>query len=190
VRYTHFGEGSYGKTEAAIRSLLAEAGDDKLGPTARPRGELLAPGSDATPETYLGAAKAKSFSPVGPRPGTHDYVVANPKSLPRSVFSLGGRWTVSDEAATADRGATVRARLVAKGIFLVLSSKDGRPRRVRVLLDGRPVPAAAAGSDVHGGLVTVRRQRLYNLVRLPSTEEHVLTLLVDRGVSGYAFTFR
>jgi hypothetical protein len=127
---------------------------------------------------------------VGPRRGTHDYVVANAPSLPQSVFSLGGRWTIDDEAARAVRHATLRARLVAKGVFLVLSSKDGRPRRVHVSLDGRPVSAGEAGDDVHNGAVTVRRQRLYNLVRLPRTEEHVLTLRVDRDVSGYAFTFR
>jgi hypothetical protein len=61
---------------------------------------------------------------------------------------------------------------------------------VRVLLDGVPISAAQAGSDVHGGVVTVRRQRLYHLVRLRRTEDHVLTLRVDPGVSGYAFTFR
>jgi hypothetical protein len=59
-----------------------------------------------------------------------------------------------------------------------------------VSLDGRPVSAAEAGDDVHDGAVTVRRQRLYHLVRLPRSEEHVLTLRVDRDVSGYAFTFR
>ena len=37
--------------------------------------------------------------------------------------------------------------------------------------------------------MTVRRQRLYRLVKLDSTEEHVLTLRFDAGVSGYAFTF-
>ena len=31
VRYTHFGEGEYEATERAIRSLLAEAGHDRLG---------------------------------------------------------------------------------------------------------------------------------------------------------------
>jgi cytochrome c biogenesis protein CcdA/thiol-disulfide isomerase/thioredoxin len=190
VRYTHFGEGDYEETEAAIRALLAEAGRRHLGGAARTRGELLTAGRDATPETYLGAARAQSFSPVGPRAGTHDYALAGPKSLPRSVFSLGGRWTVDDESARAVRRATLRARLVGKGVFLVLSSKDDRPRRVRVSLDGRPVGAAEAGSDVHDGAVTVRRQRLYHLVRLPRTEEHVLTLRVERDVSGYAFTFR
>jgi cytochrome c biogenesis protein CcdA/thiol-disulfide isomerase/thioredoxin len=190
VRYTHFGEGGYEQTEAAIRALLAEAGQRRLGRAARARGGLMTPGREATPETYLGAAKAQGFSPVGPRPGTHDYALAGPRSLPRSVFSLGGRWAVDDESARAVRRATLRARLVAKGVFLVLSSEDGRPRRVRVLLDGVPISAAQAGSDVHDGVVTVRRQRLYHLVRLRRTEDHVLTLRVDRDVSGYAFTFR
>jgi hypothetical protein len=59
-----------------------------------------------------------------------------------------------------------------------------------VSLDGKPVSAAQAGSDVHDGAAIVRRQRLYHLVRLRDTQEHVLTLRVDPGVSGYAFTFR
>jgi hypothetical protein len=58
-----------------------------------------------------------------------------------------------------------------------------------VRLDGRPISAALAGDDVHDGVVTVRRQRLYALVRLRSIQDHVLTLRLDPGVSGYAFTF-
>jgi hypothetical protein len=58
-----------------------------------------------------------------------------------------------------------------------------------VLLDGRPISAADAGADVHGGVVTVRRQRLYSLVALPSDQRHPLSLRFAPGVSGYAFTF-
>jgi cytochrome c biogenesis protein CcdA/thiol-disulfide isomerase/thioredoxin len=190
VRYSHFGEGDYEQTEAAIRALLADGGRRRLGAAARTRGRLLRPGHGSTAETYLGASRAQSFSPTGPRRGTHDYAIAAPGALPRSVFSLGGRWAVDDDAARAVRGAALRARIVAKGVFLVLSSKDGRPRRVHVSLDGKPVSAARAGADVHGGTVIVRRQRLYHLVRLRGTQEHVLTLRIDPGVSGYAFTFR
>ncbi len=32
-------------------------------------------------------------------------------------------------------------------------------------------------------------QRLYDLVDLPSVSRHLLRLRLDRGVSGYAFTF-
>jgi hypothetical protein len=71
----------------------------------------------------------------------------------------------------------------------VLSSPGDSPRRIRVDLDGKPIPARAAGEDVAGGVVTVRRQRLYRLVRLPKVEQHVLTLRLDPGIAGYAFTF-
>ena len=37
--------------------------------------------------------------------------------------------------------------------------------------------------------VTVRRQRLYELVSLPRAGEHRLNLRVEPGVAGYAFTF-
>jgi hypothetical protein len=60
---------------------------------------------------------------------------------------------------------------------------------MRVLLDGRPIPDSIAGSDVHGGVVDITAQRLYNLVDLPKVEKHVLTLEPEKGVMAYAFTF-
>jgi hypothetical protein len=60
---------------------------------------------------------------------------------------------------------------------------------MQVLLDGRPIPPAVAGSDVHGGRVEVDAQRLYELVDLPRVEHHVLTLRPQPGAMGYSFTF-
>jgi hypothetical protein len=192
VRYVHFGEGEYRETEAAIRALLREAGDRRLGATARPRGQVETVGRRATPETYLGSARAKGFAPAGPKDGTHDYTAAEPRDLPLNAFSLGGRWRVDRESARAVRAASITARVFGRAVHLVLSS-DGdravRPRRVRVELDGRPIRADAAGDDVRGATVTVRGQRLYRLVKLDSPGEHVLTLRLDPGVSGFAFTF-
>lgn len=188
VRYVHFGEGEYAQTERAIRALLAEAGRRRLGATARPR-HVERVGRQATTETYLGSARAEGFVPVRPAAGTRDYRAARPGSLAQSSFSLGGRWRVDRESARAVRGATITARVVARAVHLVLGSAGGRPRRVAVRLDGRPITPADAGADVHGGVVTVRRQRLYRLVRLRRTEDHVLQLRVDPGVSAYAFTF-
>ena len=93
------------------------------------------------------------------------------------------------ESARAVFGATITARVVGGAVYLVLASEGNRPRRVRVELDGRPITRDAAGDDVRGGAVTVRRQRLYHLVKLDSPGEHVLTLRFDAGVSGFAFTF-
>ena len=186
VRYVHFGEGDYDKTESAIRSLLAEAGAERLGGHAKV-GATETVGSEATPETYLGSARAHGWLPGKPRDGTRTY--AAPRALPESRFALDGRWYVDAEFAEAVRGAALEADVVGKGVYLVLSSRGGRARRVRVELDGRPIRPADAGADVHGGRVTVRGQRLYRLVQLDETERHRLTLRFAPGVAGYAFTF-
>ena len=189
VRYVHFGEGEYRETEAAIRTLLAEAGHRRLGAPAKLQGTIETVGRRATPETYLGTARAQSFSPVGPRDGTHDYTAASPASLRQSVFSLGGRWAIDRESARAVHGASIIARVVGRAVYLVLSSAGDRPRRVRVELDGRAIRARDAGADVRGATVTVRGQRLYSLVKLARPGEHVLALRLASGVSAYAFTF-
>ena len=64
VRYTHFGEGEYDKTEAAIRALLVEAGDKAGGESKADRS--YDPSAEATPETYLGAERAERFLPGYP----------------------------------------------------------------------------------------------------------------------------
>ena len=60
---------------------------------------------------------------------------------------------------------------------------------MRVLLDGRPVAARPAGADVRRGTARVEAQRLYRLIDLPRVENHVLTLELQPGIEGYAFTF-
>jgi thiol-disulfide isomerase/thioredoxin len=174
VRYTHFGEGDYGTTEAAIRALLKERGDRDLGAMAgRQPGEV--PG-ESTPETYLGTARAERWNPP-PRSGVSDYPGATGE-LPEDHFALGGRWTVSDDAAEAVSRATLQAHVRGKSVYLVLGSRGGAPRRVEVSLDGRRTTT-----------ITVTRQRLYTLVSLPKPGDHRLALRFDPGVSGYAFTF-
>lgn len=195
VRYTHIGEGDYEETEEAIRSLLEEArGNADLGPDARQRGEILTPGTEATPETYLGTKRAplqkQAWGEAGPPTnGTKTYRAAAPDKIKQSTFALGGRWSVDGESSTAAGGAILRARVVGKAVYLVLSSKGGTPRTLRVRLDGKLITAKAAGDDVRDGRVRVTNQRLYRLVNLPSTQEHVLELGFERGISAFAFTF-
>ena len=86
-------------------------------------------------------------------------------------------------------GAGIDAEFQAKDVYLVLSSAGGRPRTLRVLLDGRPIAGADAGADVRDGTLAVTRQRLYSLVSLPRAQAHSLSLRFAPGVTGYAFTF-
>jgi cytochrome c biogenesis protein CcdA/thiol-disulfide isomerase/thioredoxin len=186
VRYVAFGEGDYDKTETAIRALLAEAGAN-VGARSHPR-DVVVPSHETTPETYLGVARAQGWA-VGPKHGSHVYRPLGSHALALNEFAFSGTWTIDAQPATAGAGAGIDAEFQAKHVYLVLSSPGERPLPVRVLLDGRPISAADADADVHGGVVTVRRQRLYTLVSLPQLGRHRLTLRFAPGVSGYAFTF-
>jgi cytochrome c biogenesis protein CcdA/thiol-disulfide isomerase/thioredoxin len=185
VRYAHFGEGEYGEKEKVIRELLAEAGH-RVG-----QGESGAQGIEpsagvTTPETYLGAARAERFTNPELSPGLHDF--SAPAALPDNEFAFHGSWRIALDSATAAGGAKLDLDFGARRVYLVLGS-PGRSRGVVVKLDGKPISAADAGSDVDGGVVDVTSQRLYNLVDLPKVEHHVLELEPQAGVMGYAFTF-
>jgi cytochrome c biogenesis protein CcdA/thiol-disulfide isomerase/thioredoxin len=186
VRYTHFGEGDYERTEAAIRALLAEAGADRLGAPARPHAETASSGL-ATPETYLGFKRAARFLPGPLRRGLGRYPGVD--ELPPVHFALSGTWNVTGESARAVADAKIDARVTARKVFLVLSSEGERPRDVEVLLDGKAIATSDAGADVQGGRVRVREERLYRLVALDRVEDRRVTLRVPAGVSAYAFTF-
>lgn len=187
VRYAAAGEGDYAQTETAIRALLAEAGKSVGGGMSHPA-NVVTPSEVATPETYLGTARAQGWH-SGPQPGVHDYGASPPAQLGLNEFAFSGTWNIAKEPATAISGAGVDAEFQAKNVYLVLSSAGERARTVQVLLDGKPIAARDAGADVHDGAVTVTSQRLYSLVSLAADQEHRLVLRFAPGVSGYAFTF-
>jgi cytochrome c biogenesis protein CcdA/thiol-disulfide isomerase/thioredoxin len=186
VRLVHFGEGSYAETEGAIRSLLAEAGGQGLGGRANVRSQT--PDVHATPESYLGAARADRFANGEIRPGPQSFRVVPPGRLGPDQLAYGGQWTISGESATAGHDASLELNFEARRVFCVLGS-PARPRTVQVLLDGQPIPGSLAGQDVHGGTATISSQRLYRLVDLPHAGRHLLTLRLAPGTAGYAFTF-
>ena len=125
VRYVHFGEGDYGVTERAIRSLLAERGAPRLGAETRVRAQV--PSSAAlTPESYLGLARAERFAEP-PRPGTHRY--GAPRRLAPDQLAYGGRWTLAPEGATAAGGSSLDLDFHARRVFLVLGSPRAGAKR-------------------------------------------------------------
>jgi cytochrome c biogenesis protein CcdA/thiol-disulfide isomerase/thioredoxin len=186
VRLVHFGEGSYEETERGIRGLLAEAGSGPLGRMANARAEK--PDPHATPESYLGAARAARFANGPIVAGRQSFRPVPTDELGRNQLAYGGQWTIADDAAIAGRSASLKLDFSARRVFCVLGS-PGHPRPMRVLLDGKPIPSSLAGPDVHGGVATISNQRLYRLVDLPRPGEHVLTLEPQTGLTGYAFTF-
>jgi cytochrome c biogenesis protein CcdA/thiol-disulfide isomerase/thioredoxin len=186
VRYATAGEGDYSQTETAIRALLAEAGYS-VGGMSHPT-DVVTPSEVATPETYLGTNRAQGWR-NGPKSGLHDYGTSVPARLALNEFDYSGTWSIASQPATAVSNAGVDMEFEAKNVYLVLSSEGERPRKVQVLLDGKPIPNSVAGADVHNGALTVTNERLYSLVSLRGDQQHRLSLRFAPGVSGYAFTF-
>jgi cytochrome c biogenesis protein CcdA/thiol-disulfide isomerase/thioredoxin len=184
VRYAHFGEGEYGEKEQVIRELLAGAGHEPGKARADAHGMAAEP-TVTTPESYLGAERAGNFANGTIEVGRRHYTLQNPGE---NELSYGGEWKIGEQAVTAGKGAKLDLNFGARRVYLVLGS-PGKPRRLKVMLDGKPIAAADDGSDVHNGYVKVTNQRLYNLVELPKVEHHVLELVPEEGVQGYAFTF-
>ncbi len=184
VRYAHFGEGEYEEKEQVIRDLLAEAGRNPGGGLSGADGESISEGV-TTPESYLGSARAERFTNGLILSGVRDF--GRLEEPGQDELSYGGRWNVDPDFAIAE-GGRLELRFGAKRVFLVLGSPGG-PRRMRVLLDGSPIQPRDAGRDVSRSTVKITRERLYELVDLPRTGNHTLTLIPERGVRAYAFTF-
>ncbi|MDT9600484.1 cytochrome c biogenesis protein DipZ [Sphingosinicella rhizophila] len=195
VRYHHFGEGNYARSEQVIRQLLAEAGRDPGTAAARVALEGVAAAaairSLRSPETYIGYARAANFmSPGGiVRDRIKTYA---PAPLTLNQWALDGRWTVERQQARLERaGGGITYRFHARDLHLVLGNAPGKPVRFRIRIDGKP-PGDDHGVDVDAaGNGTIDGQRLYQLVRQkgPVTERLFEIEFLDPGVEAFAFTF-
>ena len=106
------------------------------------------------------------------------------------IFFVEGKWRATEEYfEAAEDGARVLLPLFARDVFFVAASGTGGPVSVQLLLNGKPVPAAARADDASGGVVHVNRSDLYSLLRLPESNTVVLTLVAEKGFRLYTFTF-
>ena len=186
VRHTQFGEGEYKQDEAAVRELLYQAGAHHLPPPMT--ATAIMPSTNlGTPETYLNPQRDQGLAQKL-QGGTHFYAGVDAPIL--NEFGLHGTWTATQESVTpAKPGAWITGRFQAAHVYLVMTSNDNKPRTAKVLVNGRPIPAAEAGRDVHHGLVTVQSQRLYELISLPQDQQQTFTIQIPPGISAYDFTF-
>jgi cytochrome c biogenesis protein CcdA/thiol-disulfide isomerase/thioredoxin len=198
VRYHHFGEGDYEQSEAWIRSLLEERNHQKPPELAV---KMAATGAEAaseaesvqSPETYIGYIRAEKFvSPGGFNEDTPQ-LYREPARLELNEWALAGRWLDESQIATllSSQGGIVY-RFHARDLHLVLGpTRDGKPVRFRVTLDGM-APGADHGEDCGAdGLGMVTDSRLYQLIRQKSGVRDRLFRIefFAPGVQAFAFTF-
>jgi cytochrome c biogenesis protein CcdA/thiol-disulfide isomerase/thioredoxin len=199
IRAHHFGEGNYDESEQTIRKLLTDAGNADLPPpgiaAAKAVGVQAAADEahDQSPETYVGYRRAERFASAGgfAQDETHGY--AAPSEFKLNQWALSGSWNVDpEEALLASAPGKIWFRFYARDLHLVLGpSKDGKPVRFRVTLDGAP-PGANHGADTDAnGAGRIDGQRLYQLIRQSAVVgEHTFAIeFLDSGVQAYSFTF-
>jgi cytochrome c biogenesis protein CcdA/thiol-disulfide isomerase/thioredoxin len=171
VRHVHFGEGEYGATEKAIRSLLAEAGASVPRHTAAVSDAT--PTELTTPESYLGYVRIERYA--GDR--IRENRVARysfPSRLSQNQLSYSGEWRIGPERALATSHAKLRLHFVARKVYVVLGGKG----RVRVSIDGRPTRSIRVDAD-----------RLYTVFSGVRSRDGLLELQFSPGVNAYSFTF-
>ena len=119
VRHIKFGEGDYKITENLIRQLLSQAGKNVSLPPAV-NAPNTTPTSALTPETYLGSGRATHYGGHGTyHRGTDTF--AYPTRLPDDTFALRGRWTLDNQAITADDAAdAIELNYHARNVDLVV----------------------------------------------------------------------
>jgi hypothetical protein len=168
--YTHFGEGNYDKTEAAIRQLLktnAAVADTPVEVVNRAQ----------TPEIYFGTSRLAAFGNEE-RAVPTEQLYAFPKNLKANQFALEGSWRFDAEKATLVRGlGKIRLNFNAQNVFFVAQSP--RPITVKVFVDGQFIK----------GLV-IKDSQLYTLFEGADSGKRQLELEIPQGgLEAFTFTF-
>ena len=110
IRFHHFGEGEYERTERVIQQLLTEAGYSGVGNDLV---QVDARGSEVeadwenlrSPEAYLGQRQAQGFASPGGAVVGKSRRYAAPRSLRLNQWALSGDWTVTAGFVTTDKAA-------------------------------------------------------------------------------------
>ena len=198
IRYHHFGEGEYDESERVIQELLRENGAKSLSAAGI---DVSAAGAEAapdnadirSPETYIGYRRAEHFASVEKIAQDSPKTYAARPRLSLNQWALSGSWKVGDESAVLQSAlGKIVFRFHARDLHLVLGpTKDGKPVRFVVKLDGTP-PGEDHGSDTDAnGVGTVQEHRLYQLIRQKGTvEDRTFEIeFLEPGVQAFAFTF-
>jgi thiol-disulfide isomerase/thioredoxin len=197
IRYHHFGEGDYEKSERVIQELLRENGANALdtaAATVSGDGAQAPPSRDVrSPETYVGYSRADNFA--SPQPVSPDtpafYSLSTRPAL--NAWGLEGSWTIGAESAVLVRGpGKIAFRFHSRDLHMVLGPpQSGEPVRYRVQLDG-----AAPGAD-HGvdstpdGTGEIQEPRMYQLIRQKGEiRDRTFEIeFLDAGAHAFSFTF-
>lgn len=195
-RDTHFGEGDYEATEKHIQALLREANPNLSEFDHEPVNGTGASAPSAqfprSPETYVGYARQNGFSSNERiiRDQTTNYTPANRLAL--NQWALAGSWLIqADSASLQSPTGALSYHFEGRDLHLVMGSRDKKPIRFRVTLDGK-APGESHGGDINAeGYGVLNDERLYQLIRQDrgGGGRFFKIEFLDTGAVLFAFTF-
>jgi len=198
IRYHHFGESDYGDIERVIQELLKENGATGL---ASDTTSVSAVGIEAAPdwtdgrslETYIGYRQAQNFASPEKVHKDSPQIFSAPAKLSLNHWGLSGSWNVNAESAVLQVvPGKIVFRFHSRDLHFVLApTKDGKPVRFKVTLDGA-APGENCGVDTApDGSGEIREPRLYQLIRQkgPILDRTFEIEFLDPGVQALDFTF-
>jgi len=197
IRYHHFGEGDYEKSERVIQELLGESGASKLnGGLVRitSAGAEAPPSEDVqSPETYAGYKRAENFASPEQMARDSGKTYNLPARPALNEWGFGGRWKAGPESGTLESApGKITFRFHARDLHMVLGpAKNGTPVRFKVKLNGS-APGDNHGSDSGAdGTGEVRQPRMYQLIRQKGPIKDVTFEIefLDPGIEVFSFTF-
>ena len=198
LRYHHFGEGEYARTEMVIQQLLVDAGAKDLDMDmviVDPQGLEVAADwrSLRSPETYLGYGQSSGFVAEDSEFYDRSHLYEGARGLQVNSWDLTGDWTVAQHAAVLNEaGGRITFAFHARDVNLVMGpATAGASIPFRVSLDGHAVDGAN-GTDVDAdgrGLLT--DPNTYQLIRQSGEiDDGIFEIeFLEAGVEGYCFTF-
>lgn len=207
VRYYHFGEGGYGATETRIQDLLKEANPKVELP---PLGEVVRgadrPGAvcyPTTPELYLGFERGTYEGTLANKEGyrpNKTVTYRDPGNWQDGYITASGRWLNGREALVSTRSTSsptdyIAIKYHALEVNSVMKPENGKPVRMWVFHDGKPVARTDQGTDLRydeKGLsyLLVDEPRMYHIIRNAKYGQRTLRLApTSPGLGIYSFTF-
>ena len=207
VRYFHFGEGSYQSTEAQIQKLLREVNPNvelpSLGDVVRGADKPGAVCYPVTPELYLGYERGGHANtlgnPEGYQPGRL-VTFRDPSKWEDGKVYAHGAWRNEAEALVSTRRLSAPADYIAiryhsLEVNSVLRPENGKPLRVYVFQDGKPLARTDKGDDIKydpkgRSYLVLNEPRMYHLVKNAKFGQRTLKLATaEPGMGIYSFTF-
>ncbi len=175
LRYIHFGEGEYQKTENVIRYLLEESGlkleknknieiEDKL--------------YSSTPETYLGYSRVDNFiskdNLVKEKPAL--YTITS--ELKENEWGLNGEWIFSSDFITPESKGELLLNFRAKDVYLVIEPDSNKTGVINIFIDNKFIKQ-----------LQPTESKLYKIADFEKSGIHKIKLQVDGRIKLFAFTF-